>query len=382
MLKISALRKKYPGQSIDALSDIDLDCPAGTFTTLLGPSGCGKSTLLRCVAGLEDAHAGQINLAGRPVFDAGNGLVLPANKRRLGMVFQSYAIWPHMSVGENIGYPLKIAGIRGEERKSQVEDALKRVDLSGFADRPAYNLSGGQQQRVALARAIVRQPDLLLLDEPMSNLDASLRRQLGQQLRDLQKSLGLTVLYVTHDRDEALTMSDNIVVMRGGKIVERNAPVALYERPATRAGALAVGEANFLPAAQHGDQIVNRQFSPPLAVPSLPDGEAKDIMVRPERVLRDQQSGLPQADVRVVASAFRGVATELQVALADGTHLNVFTTDILTPDAGDVLRISVDPKHCRAVGRAPGADQEPHRSVAPVADQEVATASNAPMTNT
>lgn len=221
----------------------------GTFFTLLGPSGCGKTTTLRSVAGLETPDRGRIALGERVFFDGAAGINVPLNRRNIGMVFQSYAIWPHMTVFENVAFPLRVAKAERFDRatvRRMVEVALDTVSLGGFGDRSATRLSGGQQQRVALARAIVRQPRLLLLDEPLSNLDAALREDMRVELKRLQQQIGVTTIYVTHDQSEALDMSDRIAVINAGRIVQMGAPREIYFRPANAFVAGFVGATNLV----------------------------------------------------------------------------------------------------------------------------------------
>ena len=220
----------------------------GEFVTLLGPSGCGKTTTLRMVAGLEQNTGGRISIGDRVVSDAERGLFVPAEHRALGMVFQSYAIWPHMTVFENVAYPLRVPTRprRGDPRAGD-GDAQAGRD-GGYADRPAPALSGGQQQRVAIARALVFEPALLLLDEPLSNLDARLRTQMGSEFRALQKRLGITSLYVTHDQEEAMVLSDRVVVMQAGRVLQTGTPEEIYQRPHSCAVATFFGSPNLLPA--------------------------------------------------------------------------------------------------------------------------------------
>jgi len=252
MLTIRALSKIYANRydaHAGGVRDITFSLPPGTFFTLLGPSGCGKTTTLRCVAGLERPDAGYVSLGERVLFDSERGIAVPMNQRGIGMVFQSYAIWPHMTVFENIAFPLRVSKTRRYERdeiRNLVEQALATVGLGGFGDRPATRLSGGQQQRVALARAIVHRPQLLLLDEPLSNLDASLREEMRAELRRLQQQIGVTAVYVTHDQAEALAMSDLIAVMEHGRIVQLGEPRAIYFRPANEFVASFMGAANLL----------------------------------------------------------------------------------------------------------------------------------------
>ncbi len=231
-----------------AVSGIDLRVSEGEFVTLLGPSGCGKTTTLRMVAGLEQNTGGRISIDNEIVSDAARGIFVPSERRRLGMVFQSYAIWPHMTVFENVAYPLRVRRKPNSEVRDLVAKALRLVEMEGFADRPAPALSGGQQQRVAIARALVFEPKVLLLDEPLSNLDAKLRLQMGDEFRSIQKRLGMTSLYVTHDQSEAMSLSDRVVVMDRGRIQQIGAPEEIYRYPANRTVAAFFGTPNLLEA--------------------------------------------------------------------------------------------------------------------------------------
>src|SRR5262245_53506896 len=237
-----------------AVNRVHLKVERGEFMTLLGPSGCGKTTTLRMVAGLEQNTTGRISIGGRVVSDAAAGLFVPPDHRQLGMVFQSYAIWPHMTVFDNVAYPLRIRRRPKAEIGARVQAALRLVEMENFAQRPAPALSGGQQQRVAIARALVFEPEVLLLDEPLSNLDARLRTQMGDEFRALQKRLGITSLYVTHDQEEAMALSDRVVVMQAGHILQVGAPEEIYQRPASRAVATFFGLPNLLDAKVTGCQ--------------------------------------------------------------------------------------------------------------------------------
>lgn len=215
------------------LKGIDVALGQGKTLALLGPSGCGKTTLLRLVAGLLAPSKGSVSIAGQVVADAASGMFAPPEKRNLGMVFQDYALWPHMTVGGNVSFPLEMRGIGRAERESRTLKALDKVGLSAYADRRPSDLSGGQQQRVAIARAIVAEPQLILFDEPLSNLDRELRENMVGELAELIASLGLTAIYVTHDHSEALTLADQVAVMRGGLIEQLASPDELVARPAT-----------------------------------------------------------------------------------------------------------------------------------------------------
>jgi len=249
---MSAITLEGVGRSFGptiAVDCVDLAVEPGEFVTLLGPSGCGKTTTLRMVAGLERNTTGLIKIHGEIVSDPARKLFVAPERRRLGMVFQSYAIWPHMTVFENVAYPLRIRRRPEAEVTARVMQALQLVEMEPYAERPAPALSGGQQQRVAIARALVFEPQVLLLDEPLSNLDARLRTQMGDDLRALQKRLGITSLYVTHDQTEAMSLSDRVVVMHSGRILQVGAPRDIYLRPDSKAVAGFFGSPNFLPAA-------------------------------------------------------------------------------------------------------------------------------------
>ena len=230
-VRVRGVCKSFAG--ISALQGIDFDVPMGSTVSLLGPSGCGKTTMLRSIAGLETPDAGSITIGSQLVFDAARMIDVPPEKRQIGMVFQSYAVWPHMTVGQNVGFPLKIKRRPAQEIAQRVGKVLDLVGLAGLAERPATNLSGGQQQRVALARAVVHEPRLVLFDEPLSNLDAKLRHQMRTELRVLQGRLGFTAVYVTHDQQEALALSDTVIVMNGGRVEALAPPRELFASPRT-----------------------------------------------------------------------------------------------------------------------------------------------------
>src|SRR5689334_2172971 len=251
MLKVDALYTEYPnerGQVVKAAQNVSFEVPRGKLFTLLGPSGCGKTTTLRSIAGLERPRAGEIAVDGRVVYSSQRKTFVAPNKRNFGMVFQSYAIWPHMTVFENAAFPLRVGN--GRHGKREIRDKVMRVlgtvALDHLADREATKLSGGQQQRLALARALAMEPQLLLLDEPLSNLDAKLRERMRVELKRLQRELRLTTVYVTHDQSEALALSHEIAVMNEGQIVQVGPPRDIYERPRTTFVADFIGSTNFL----------------------------------------------------------------------------------------------------------------------------------------
>lgn len=231
-MRLEHITKRYPGNATPAVADLSLDIGEGEIFTLLGPSGCGKTTTLRIVAGLETPDEGSIYFGDQPIVIMSRRRIVPTNKRNIGMVFQSYAIWPHMTVFENVAYPLRLRKFPSRDTRERVERALALVGLSGYENRPAPDLSGGQQQRVALARALVYEPAVLLLDEPFSNLDSKLREQMRIEVKLIQSRLKVTVLFVTHDQVEALSLSSRIAVMNLGEVQQVGTPRELYDRPA------------------------------------------------------------------------------------------------------------------------------------------------------
>src|SRR6476469_5142972 len=243
-IEVEGLEIRYG--PVPAVKGISFRVRAGEQLTLLGPSGCGKTTTLRAIAGLERPSAGAIRIGGETMYASAEGINIPAEKRGLSMVFQSYAIWPHMTVFENVAYGLRVRRESKEQIASKVDRALDMVQMRPYRDRGASQLSGGQQQRVALARAFVFQPSVLLFDEPLSNLDAKLRGDMRIELRELQHRLGITSVYVTHDLEEALAMSDNIIVMRSGNIEQSGPPAEIYNFPRTEFVADFVGSANLI----------------------------------------------------------------------------------------------------------------------------------------
>ncbi len=290
MIRIKALRKFFQSRhgAVEALRGIDLDVAEKEFCVLLGPSGCGKTTTLRTVAGLEKPDAGEVEIAGTLVSAPAKGIYVATEKRDIGMVFQSYAIWPHMNVFNNVAFPL----IKGRKKvpKNQiadkVRDALKLVQLDGLEDRPATDLSGGQQQRVAMARAIVTEPKILLMDEPLSNLDARLREQMRVELKKITKAANVTTLYVTHDQAEALSLGDKVCVMHDGEIIQMAPPHEIYAKPASLFVAQFVGEMNFVKGHVTGPSQVECPLGPiSIAVPAgVPMASPVTLAIRPEHV--------------------------------------------------------------------------------------------------
>jgi iron(III) transport system ATP-binding protein len=292
------------GSEHQAVRGVSLEIGQGQFYTLLGPSGCGKTTTLRCVAGLERPDSGQIVIGEEVVFDAATGVWVAPHNRNIGMVFQSYAIWPHMSVFDNVAFPLRYEKPKPSRAliRRKVLDALALVQLGGLEDRPAPFLSGGQQQRLALARALVAEPRVLLLDEPLSNLDAKLREEMRTELRELVKRLNVTTLFVTHEQIEALTMSDTIAVMKDGEIVQEGSPHAIYGAPDGTFVADFIGKTNFVKAriiAREGTDAttLHARVATPfgtLACRLAEDASAGDsivLTVRPENILLSPGAG-------------------------------------------------------------------------------------------
>ncbi len=243
-VRLSGVSKSFG--SVRAVDGVTLDAEEGKFLTLLGPSGCGKTTTLRMIAGLEQNDSGRIQIGERVMSSPEQRVFVPPERRNIGMVFQSYAIWPHMSVFDNVAYPLRIRKRPADEIRRRVGETLELVSMNGLSDRQATALSGGQQQRVAIARALVFEPSILLMDEPLSNLDAQLREQMRVQLRELQQRLGITTVYVTHDQEEAMVLADTIAVLHEGRLVQLGPPEEVYHRPASRTVAAFFGAPNLL----------------------------------------------------------------------------------------------------------------------------------------
>jgi ABC-type Fe3+/spermidine/putrescine transport system ATPase subunit len=318
--------------SLKAVNELSLQVRRGEILTLLGPSGCGKTTTLRTIIGLERCDSGQIVYDGRVIDSPGQRTFVPTHKREMGMVFQSYAIWPHMNVFENVAYPLRVRGVGGTRLEQAVHKSLEQVGLASMAQRPATQLSGGQQQRVALARSLVFEPKILLLDEPFSNLDAQLRGQMRAELKILQRGLGVTVVLVTHDQVEALSVSDRIAVMRQGRIEQLGSPQQLYREPASVAVRDFVGRTIVLDAVVDevredatvvrlgaGETLVCRGERPT----RLSSGDVVQAAVRPEHVRVDtsHESGPNRLRGTIEALLFVGDRYEATLALEIGQRV-------------------------------------------------------------
>jgi iron(III) transport system ATP-binding protein len=318
------------GDSV-SVRDLSLTVDDGEFLVLLGPSGCGKTTTMRCIVGLERPRAGVIRIGDRTVFDAAAGIDVPANRRDAGMVFQSYAVWPHKTVYENVAFPLQMKRLPKAETRARVEEMLELVGLEAFVDRGASALSGGQMQRVALARSLVMRPAVLLLDEPLSNLDAKLRVRLRLELKEIQARLKVTTVYVTHDQTEALAMADRIAVMNQGVIERLDTAVAIYRRPRTRFVADFVGSSNLLDARVRGenkDGTVLEVGEGTLVVESADRAEAgaaTSISIRPE-VIRMLPADAPEEggtvwDATIDVVSFLGSQVRYVVTADGGVRL-------------------------------------------------------------
>ena len=331
-IEVGRLRKSYGAAR--AVDDIGFAIATGQMLVLLGPSGCGKTTTMRCIAGLELPDAGTIAIGGKPVLDLDRRINVAVNKRNVGMVFQSYAIWPHMTVAENVGYPLDMARVPRAEKEARVKEILALVGLAGFAERGASYLSGGQMQRVALARSLVMRPAVLLFDEPLSNLDARLRDHLRIELRELQTSLGITSVYVTHDQREALALADVMAVMQAGRIAQIGDPVSVYRGPRTAAIADFLGYSNIFPAqpvGAAGEGVVVALDGQPgrlLAAAAPAASGAIAACIRPEDVRVEAaasgaagaEAELPPGQVlgTVVLASFLGSHMQYRVRVAAG----------------------------------------------------------------
>ena len=364
MLTVSALAKSFATADgvVRAVDDVSFSVPEAQCYALLGPSGCGKTTILRCVAGLERAEQGVIAIGGGVVSDAGRGIFVPVHERSIGVVFQSYAIWPHLDVFDNVAYPLAVARrrIARAEIEKRVMDVLALVGMQAIARRPATRLSGVQQQRVALARAIVRRPRLLLLDEPLSNLDARLREAMRRELATLIRQIGITALFVTHDQVEALSLADRVAVMHDGRILQEGAPAEIYDRPANLFVARFLGAANVLAGTVEerdgeGRACVRLAGGFRLELISeQPAGAVVDVVLRPESLTiaaqrpADELNHIPG---RITALAFQGSCVEYEVEIG-GALLRVLSRAQPDLTRGMPVWIGIDPRRLAVFGRS------------------------------
>jgi iron(III) transport system ATP-binding protein len=363
VIEVKGLIKTFTdgtGAQVQAVNDVSFAVEEGRFYTLLGPSGCGKTTTLRCIAGLEKPDTGEINVAGTTVFSSVRGAFVPPYRRSIGMVFQSYAIWPHLTVLENVAFPLRVSKERfsSDEIRKRVREALAQVEMSGFEDRMATQLSGGQQQRLALARALVRRPKVLLLDEPLSNLDAKLRERMRVELRELQRRLRITTLYVTHDQIEALSMSNVIAVMSSGVIVQHGGPREIYDQPKTQFVAQFIGSTNQisgnLTAATNAGQGKVKTPVGELScslLNGLTTGADVVIVVRPESIVLHREKPAHTTNViegKIAAAMFLGEFVECSVELGKVT-LQTHQSHTLQVRRGQTVWVELPPGECLAL---------------------------------
>ncbi|HXD46396.1 MAG TPA: ABC transporter ATP-binding protein [Pseudolabrys sp.] len=353
-IEVSDLVIRYG--TIAAVGPISFVAEAGKQLTLLGPSGCGKTTTLRAVAGLEQPASGRIRIGDKTMFDGAAGINLPAEQRGLSMVFQSYAIWPHMTVFDNVAYGLRVRGRSAAEIRERVGKVLDLVQMSAYGERSAAQLSGGQQQRVALARACAFSPSVLLFDEPLSNLDAKLRGDMRIELRELQHRLGVTSLYVTHDLEEALAMSDSIIVMRAGAIEQAGPPAEIYNFPRTEFVADFVGSANLIRGRVRGELAADSLIAVETAGGEVVHGTAHGRAPGAEACLsvravhfsltaEPRPGGRNAWPVTIHRSVFLGDLTQVHVTWG-GRELVVRQSGMQQWTEGQPAHLSVDPRHC------------------------------------
>ncbi|MCF7355416.1 ferric ABC transporter ATP-binding protein [Vibrio sp. CK2-1] len=320
------------------IGNLDLEIKKGSLVTLLGPSGCGKTTVLRLVAGLEKPTSGQIYIDGEDVTSTS------IQQRDICMVFQSYALFPHLSLHDNVGYGLKMIGLGKDEIKQRVDEALKLVDLEGFGERYVDQISGGQQQRVALARALVLKPKVLLFDEPLSNLDANLRRSMRETIRELQQRFNITSLYVTHDQSEAFAVSDTVIVMKDGEIMQAGSPTDLYKHPTSMFMANFMGEANIFDGEYDGQDLIINGYKIPAddeTTLSFPAGQYQ-IGVRPEAILLSTEGEACQ-QCQIDNIAYMGSMYEIVVKWHDKELLLQLNSSQFDPESVDHLYLSINP---------------------------------------
>lgn len=371
IVRVSNLVKHFrrqDGSEVRAVNDVSIEVAPGKFTVLLGPSGCGKTTLLRCVAGLENPMAGRVEIRGRTVFDSVNSINVPPEGRGLNMIFQSYALWPHMTAFGNVAYPLRCQKVKRSEIASRVERTLSLVGIAELSRSYPNQMSGGQQQRVALARALVSNSDLVLFDEPLSNVDAKVREQLRYELMSMQHELGFAALYVTHDQTEAMELANDIVVLESGRIAQGGSPQEIYSEPKSRYVADFVGTINELEGTLReltpggGGQVETPvgHLRAGAIVRGINVGDKVAVVCRPERValsmseIRVENSW--EATVRAVV--FSGARTEHVVEFGSTKPFRIWHSDIDPIPSGTAVRIGVAAKDLRVIPW--GQDSESH----------------------
>ena len=371
-LVVDDLVKVFPG-GVYAVNHVSLTIEEGQFVTLLGPSGCGKTTTLNCIAGLEQPDGGRVTVGSAVLTDVSRRVILPPERRNLGMVFQSYALWPHMTVYDNLAFGLKLRKVPNDEARKRIGEVLELVGLGGLEKRYPFQLSGGQQQRVALARAVVAEPRVLLLDEPLSNLDAKVREQARFWLRDLQRRLGITTVYVTHDQAEALAISDMVAVMSAGHLLQYAPPKQVYERPTSRFVADFIGQTSFLRAevveSAAGRVRAKLASTGAVVTSTVPDrplslGDRVLLSIRSERVeVRPDGVGENVVEARIKSFVYVGAAYEYILETAEGEIRASSPEAIegpgvrlyLPPDAVVALPEEDDPAPAQAAAAVTGA---------------------------
>jgi iron(III) transport system ATP-binding protein len=355
-IAIRGLSKSFGARdaSFAAVADLDLDIADNSFVTLLGPSGCGKTTTLRLIAGYIVPDKGTIEVDGKVL--SSPGAVIPPEARGMGMVFQNYAVWPHKTVFENVVFGLKLRRLAAAAARKRVEETLALVNLSGLEGRYPNELSGGQQQRVALARSLVVEPSILLLDEPLSNLDAKLRERMRTELKELQRRTGITFVYVTHDQAEALALSDHVAVISGGRLQQYGTPLTVYAHPANRMVADFMGLVNLVPgkvrdvANGRGRVVAGELALDIVALDGLKPGEAVDVAIRPENIrLHAASSAATTAALASEASGQRG-DSKVRAKITNHVFLGNISEYYATLPGGQVLRVQTHPLQRFAVG--------------------------------
>jgi iron(III) transport system ATP-binding protein len=334
-LILNHVSKDFGAGGRAAVNALSLDVREGGFLALLGPSGCGKTTVLRMIAGFEQPTDGSIHLGERLLADAAN--ILPPERRNMAMVFQSYALWPHMNVADNVGYPLKVRGISGERYREKVREALATVRLGDYAERRPADLSGGQRQRVALARCLVTSPDVVLLDEPLANLDRHLKKEMEETFREFHQRSGATMIYVTHDQSEAMALATDVAVMSEGRLLQVAPPAEIYARPEGKMVGGLVGQGAILSMAfpDGGPRCINWPFFRDLWENGAGGSARADILVRPEDVVADGEG----ISCRVDSILYEGERYALRLSMSDGQVLRAYSREAVA--VGDDYRVAI-----------------------------------------